>query len=674
MNHGIRPHGGDRPLRAWTAKELGHACGVSDRQVRNWLNGTNLPPDLRTLEGVLFGDDPDHKDIRRAFFNAWATAHRKSTAVPDGSSPRDDASSTTPLLPPTRCLGRDPEAAALVAALTTPDPAALLVLGPAGIGKTTLTRRVATDPAVGARFGPRRYFIPLETTTDPATLPSAIILALGLNPAGTILAAALAQIAQQPALLLLDNLETPWEADQRATQDILHTLATTPNVSLLASLRGAAAPQSPRWTARPTRLHPLDEAAARALFLDLAPEAAAEPAALARFLAALGGVPLALELVAYRAADTPLAELWAEWQRRGVALAEHPDQAPGRLTSLGRSLDLSWESRRLRAPGRRLFRLLGALPAGLADADRRVLLGDDAAEAARQLRAIGLAFGRDGRLDLLPPVRDWARTAHPPQDDEPAQWCGYYLALARDTGGQIFEAEGAAALARLAPEVANIDAALLAAPAASLRLEAVAALDGVQRLLSATGAGSLAPLQALAESCHAAVAPDGEAACHFWYGMVVLNRSEHAAARAAFQQALPLFRQVGDVQGEANCIQSLGDITLRRSEHAAARAAYEQALPLYRQVGDVLGEANCALGLGGVARALSDPATAQERYHAALALYEGIHATHHIALAHEDLARVTAGAERAGHIQAARAAWTAIDLPDQVARLDRAFG
>ena len=67
------------------------------------------------------------------------------------------------------------------------------------------------------------------------------------------------------------------------------------------------------------------------------------------FLDALGGVPLAVELVALRAAgETALRELWAEWQRRGVVLAAHPDLPPDhRLTSLTRSLDLSWQSRRL---------------------------------------------------------------------------------------------------------------------------------------------------------------------------------------------------------------------------------------------------------------------------------------------------------------------------------------
>ena len=96
-------------------------------------------------------------------------------------------------------------------------------------------------------------------------------------------------------------------------------------------------------------------------------------------------------------------------------------------------------------------------------------------------------------------------------------------------------------------------------------------------------------------------------------------------------------------------------------------------MPLYRQVGDVLGEAGCGLGLGDVARARDDDDTARGHFRQALALYEGVHRTDGIALAHARLARISSGKERAAHVAAARAAWGAMDLPDQVARLDREF-
>ena len=95
-------------------------------------------------------------------------------------------------------------------------------------------------------------------------------------------------------------------------------------------------------------------------------------------------------------------------------------------------------------------------------------------------------------------------------------------------------------LERLTPEVPNLDAAFVAASAAGCRPAAVAAALGYHVLLSFTGLGRTAPLQALADAC----------------------------------------RHVSDLRGQAICIQRLGDIALARSDPDVAREAYEQARPL----------------------------------------------------------------------------------------------
>jgi tetratricopeptide (TPR) repeat protein len=64
-------------------------------------------------------------------------------------------------------------------------------------------------------------------------------------------------------------------------------------------------------------------------------------------------------------------------------------------------------------------------------------------------------------------------------------------------------------------------------------------------------------------------------------GSIALERSDHAAARQRFEDALPIYREVGARLGEANCIQSLGDIALACGDTEEARVNFQDALALY---------------------------------------------------------------------------------------------
>jgi hypothetical protein len=322
--------------------------------------------------------------------------------------------------------------------------------GPGGIGKTTLTQEAANHASVVARFGQRSWFAELETATDRDTFDAQLLLSLGLDPTLGF-AAATQRLAQAPALLVLDNLETPWEGAGRAIEARLATLAAIPGLAMLASFRGQEAVGGARWTLR-QHLAPLPQPEARALFLDIADSIPGDDPDLPALLDALGGVPLAICLTARRAAHrADLAGLWAEWQRTGTEIATWLGTTPGRLTSIPQSIALSLRSPRLNRDGYRLFAPLGQCPAGLAPPDRAALLGDAAFAAEDGLVAVGLAYHRGPRLDLLPPVRDYAKRQCPPTEADGARWCRYFLDRTRTEGGRIYGDGGAKALTGRSP-------------------------------------------------------------------------------------------------------------------------------------------------------------------------------------------------------------------------------
>jgi Tfp pilus assembly protein PilF len=71
----------------------------------------------------------------------------------------------------------------------------------------------------------------------------------------------------------------------------------------------------------------------------------------------------------------------------------------------------------------------------------------------------------------------------------------------------------------------------------------------------------------------------------FWATFTALNENE--AARQRFDQALKIYRDIGNRLGEANCLQGLGHVHQALNENEAARQRFDQALKIYRDIGIV---------------------------------------------------------------------------------------
>ena len=129
-----------------------------------------------------------------------------------------------------------------------------------------------------------------------------------------------------------------------------------------------------------------------------------------------------------------------------------------RLSNIAVSFELSIYGTRMTPEARRLLSIAALLPDGIAHDDLNVLLPNEAAEAARVLRAVGLAHDKKGRLRLLAPVREYIAETYPPEEAERERAADHYIGLARTLGPQVGYEGGAEAIIRLAADLANIEA------------------------------------------------------------------------------------------------------------------------------------------------------------------------------------------------------------------------
>jgi tetratricopeptide (TPR) repeat protein len=517
-------------------------------------------------------------------------------------------------------IGREDEIALVVGRLLDPAAVPVLLHGAPGIGKTNLTLAALHHLDVSERFRDRRWFVRCEAATSSGALVAALADSVGLAGETESLSSVIAHLACRPGVVALDNLETPWDADTLAVEEVLAALAGIRGLSVVVTLRGAERPGSLRWT-DPVPVEPLDRKSARQVFFSIAPRRFGTRE-LPKLLDEMGGVPLAVELLAHVAEGEPSVEhLVARWRTERAHLLKR-GRGDHRLLSIAVSIDLSWNSPAMTNPARRLLSLLGQLPDGIANEDLEVLLPGVSGPAANLLRRKGLAIDNPKRLRTLPPIRHHLAEAHPPDADDWQRAISHYCDRAETLGALAGREGGATAIAKLASDMANVTAAIQAATTAGPLdhgYKAALAVLEAARFGGLDGSLPSATLQRLAERSHDA---NFQAKAYFAIALVATGRSDHDTGRRNFERALSLYQELGSMVGEANCIRSLAELALRRSDHDAARAGFAEALPLYQQIGDLIGEANCIRSLAELARRHSEHDTAEAGFARALPLYQ----------------------------------------------------
>jgi tetratricopeptide (TPR) repeat protein len=146
LRRGTRPGGRiDHPGRQWGVKEFGSAVGLGDRTIRYWLHDQHLPPEIETIERVLFGRDARYAEWRLELRRARATSQGGKGHGAPALTVKGLPASNIPIRVPTHFMGRDEALLDIEAALKRDQGRVAITAlhGLRGVGKTTLAAAYA---------------------------------------------------------------------------------------------------------------------------------------------------------------------------------------------------------------------------------------------------------------------------------------------------------------------------------------------------------------------------------------------------------------------------------------------------------------------------------------------------------------------------------------------------
>jgi DNA-binding SARP family transcriptional activator/tetratricopeptide (TPR) repeat protein len=620
-------------------------------------------------------------------------------------------------VPPQTFSGRAAELAEL-ARLTEP-PALCVVIGPGGIGKTWLAQRFAEQQRArypdGQLYTDLRGFDPASPPVPAAIAVRGFLDALGVAPeavpadldAQTALYRSL--IADKRVLIVLDNARDSAHAAPLLPGAAGATVVVTSRHQLtgLVTAHGA----------RPLVLGLLPDGEARlVLAAGLGDRrVCGEPAAADAVLRHCGGLPLALGIVAARAAvhpDLPLA-----------ALASELDEAATRLDALDAGelavdlravLSSSIES--LAPPAARLFALLGLVPGpefGLAAAAS--LAGQPlpvTRTLLRQLVAAHLAAEPEpGRYRMHDLLRLYAAEHAGDQPEARRRLFDHYLQTAYAANRLLAPFR---APIKTIPPSAGVSVTTVDGPQqalawfttehsdllAAVRQAADTGFDGHSWQLAWTLATyhdrhghwhdqvsvhtvALDAAERTGEPCALAYALRGLASALIWLGRYteareLLDRAialdcpselayayrivgrSHARegsphlALEADKQALVLYEAAGDRSGQATVRNAIGWHYAHLGEYEQALTFCHQAMALFHELGDSTGTALTSDSLGFIHRQRGSYAESIRCYERAVRLYEELSERYDQAIAIVGLGDTHA---LSGDVDRAQAAW-----------------
>ncbi|TQN41958.1 putative ATPase [Blastococcus colisei] len=303
----------------------------------------------------------------------------------------------------------------------------ITVIGPGGVGKTSLALEVARTVAGG--FPDGIGVARLAGVVDPVQVPDAVLTALDVREAPTTTAEEqlIGHLRDRAVLVVLDNCEHLVDACAVLAE---HLLESCPQLRILATSREPLAARGEvQYAVDPLPVPPPDPVAGEVaastavrLFVDRAQNVLPDfhldhdnAGAVAEICRHLDGIPLAIELAAARVASLPVSQLADRMEDRFAVLTSGPRTAEARQRTLRATVDWSYDL--LTDPERVLLSRLSIFRGTWTIDAVRAIAGDDLPPnavvdtLARLVDRSLVVVDRDAgpRYHLLETIREYAR-------------------------------------------------------------------------------------------------------------------------------------------------------------------------------------------------------------------------------------------------------------------------
>jgi predicted ATPase len=485
--------------------------------------------------------------------------------------------------------------------------------GPGGAGKTRLALALAQQLLTGSPDG--AFFVGLEDARDRTTVAATIALALGVRerPRRDFEQGVKEHLRERELLLVLDNFEQVLSAAPLVAE----LLSGSPRLRVLVTSRASLHLSGEQdFEVPPLRLpdprhlpslSALSQFEAVALFIERASAAKADFAvtndnapAVAEICSRLDGLPLAIELAAARIRFLGPQAILDRLERRLPVLGTGGQDLPARQRTLRGAIDWSYEL--LDEPERRLFERLsvfaGGFTLGAAEevCDPNAELGIGPLDGLASLVDKSLIHPVDGideepRFAMLQVIREFASEkleARAETDDVRRRHAHHVLRLAEASETRLLSVEHDRWLRRITVEEENVRGALrwsIDRDEADAGLRTAAALWRFWHIRGELREGRrwleslLALPSAAADTLARGKALNALGGLAYWQG-------EIEGARATYDEAVSIFRRLGDEKMLGLSLRSLAWTFLGRGDLAHADAPMREALDHLERAGD----------------------------------------------------------------------------------------